>query len=321
MVARIRFSMMAEMVRWVFKRKLEEFFSSEVVKEVLKDSPHIEKYELGSESVFDTVVSIINQYPDIDAKMPLVAVTTVGGSVRGVDVGEQFFGYVYEYPRLISSLVEPYSVVGSGGEEGFLELKVDDEFYRVDFIGFLFSDVNRVSVEEMKEVIEGQLVGCRVYSDDEGHLVIVGRRNGYLEVVGGNIVSNLGFEIGQKDDAKLKGLKLRWGVCEDLTVNIDVVAWDRTQRNELVDLISGYFGLYVGGLYNWNYYSDEGSGESWHIVLQRVSRRGESEISIEGHPRDRLYVDGFSVSVTAFQFVDREAERVGEVKGELLVRI
>ena len=109
-----RFSQLVETVKDAFCIELRKFFAQPTVAAArFAEILHVEKYGIPQPNpvdAFETMVSIIREYPDVLQKLPLVSVTKSSGRQKRAGISGAFVGHVQYPPRVRTANAEPYDL-------------------------------------------------------------------------------------------------------------------------------------------------------------------------------------------------------------------
>ena len=297
-------------------------------KEMVGEVPTIEKYEI-TDTVADgsTVeVNIIQTYPDIKQKMPMIAINSMGSTQRLMGLGSQIVKVTSMKPQIVSSLYEPYSLVNG---MSFI-CTTDSGVHKALFDTTMFKNINAALASEVAAFINLQIpsLNCFAYNDNTGNgnkLVITTENDTDSILIGsGTCNSAIGISSGQSDSSLNYPFQEIIAQAEDMTIVIDCVTGDKNQRKELMDILAAYFGVYIAetNVYQWvsdiNAVMNQLDDISLNlpptytqIVFNKAfSRQPEGEIAIDGSERDKIYYQSLSVPVLARQYMVRQIPRV-----------
>jgi len=290
-----QFGRIHDVTRNIFLDQITAYFQTPSVVKRLKEIPTIEKYEINQHSPdnFITAENIVMYFPDLFERLPLIAVSSVGGRRREI-VGFPTLTQQYHYTLLSSTKDAPYSLTVMDD----LQLRVGDKTYDVVFMENAFANFDNVSIAEISAYFQ-QVISFVMVQDLAGKLGMIDFYSRDIFVEGGTAVDKLGFTMGQGPDTSKFFEYLFLG--EDLGVIIDVMTSDRNQRVEIMDILSSLLGMYV---------YDENIGQ-WFTPLAQVifqgqyTRRGETEIVQEGAPYSKVYADSVEVPVATYTYLQR----------------
>lgn len=292
------FGRVSDFVRSSVVEKVTTYFSSSNVRDLVKEFPVVEKYEIteqDSEGKFQSSVSIQRYFSDLFQKLPLIAITTTGEKNVPLNLFDSIVVDSYA-GILVSSLDEPYNL----DDRDNLSVLIDGSRYDIIFNAEAFSDIHSILIDDLNmffrqilpELIAYRFGSKLALADFYGREVIV---------IGGTALEKLGFVSGQGYVSIKRTSSL---IAEEMDVQIDVVASDRNQRTELSDVIHTFFGFYL--------YDKEFGQWVWDngfiIFKNNFVRRGESEASLQDAPVSKLYFDSLSVTVFASISIEREKD-------------
>lgn len=315
------FGRLADLVRDIFKIRIESLFKSETMKQagLLKEIPIIEKYEIsaeGEEGQFLTAVKVIEQFPDLSVDKPLIAVTSIGGIQKVLSLGTQYIDTEFHKPFVQGTVIQPFSLVD--GDTFIVETR--SGIHTAVFNSWMFQDISNVSGDRLAEMINVQIPDLSCFVTDTGYLVIRAKKApDFVKIKNGSLNSKIGVIEGSEDNSDNYVPQGVYQIAEDMDISLDVVAYDRIQRNEVMDILADYFGFYLEKDIKYNWYGETDNNENWQIIFQnKYRRRGESEISLEASPpRDKLYVDGFVMPVIAIGYIKRNLVKISELETDI----
>jgi hypothetical protein len=292
-----QFGRLAEVTRNLFLDKILAYFQTSGVLLKYREIPIIEKYEITTrkDDQFSTAANIVMQLPDVFERLPLVAVTTVNGRRRPMNVGFPLARAKNHQTLLVSANLAPYTTLVVGDN---IRFSLNGKTVDVTFMENCFPSFASVSIASLADYFT-QVAGSIRVKDSTGHMALVDFYGRDLTVIDGTAVTKLGFTPGQGPDTSKFYEVME--LTEDLEVLVDVMASDRNQRVEIMDIIRSLFGMYV-------YENDLGQ---WFTPMCQVifngeySERGESETPQEGAPYSKIYGDSISLPVTTMMYLER----------------
>lgn len=349
-----------ETVKDILTFELRRFF--EARKDGFKflgEIPNIEKYRLalnGEESdQFVSAVQVMRQLPDINQKLPLLAITAATGRTKKLGIGSQYVGVVQDPPRLTTTR-GPWNV-SAGAQLLFKTSKGQTLItfsagYAVDLASLkpleLQAIINTQSNRLQAFVMPDNTVSIRL-KDSEFEFIQVlpvelfdytGAYEGPsanpsgLITCDGWLPSGIPRNGANSDASAVFGLvglsdniynsarppKHRYQTAKDLSLNIDIGAEDDNQRTELTDLLSYFFEIFMQQT-DFVVLGDAEKGQNWQIALKcEMSLSGESEIPRpEGDGFAKIYVNRVSIPLISIDYVDRPAVRPSQVSHQALV--
>lgn len=295
-----QFGRVGEFTRALFESKITAYFNTPEVVAKLTEIPNIEKYEIADtvDDSFATYTQIVKYFPDIFEKLPLIAITTVGGRRRPMSVGFPTLSMKNHNPVLESSTTEPYTL--AVGDD--FRFSIGDKEYAIAFYAGGLPDFNNVTIDDLREYIN-QVFGTLRVRETENKLALVDVYGRDIYIVGGEAVTKLGFTAGQGPDTSKH---YEWlTLAEDMEVLVDVAVSGRNQRIELMDILTSLLGFYVydNDIGQW-FAEDSQIGQI--IFKDELTRRGETEQIYEGPaPESKVYSDSLSIPVTTLLFLER----------------
>jgi hypothetical protein len=334
-----RFSQLTEVAKDAFQVELQRFFDFNSKYFTLRkgETPTIEKYNLGfkpTDEPIETFTKIIRQHPDVLEHLPLVAITTAGGSNLKLGFGSQFVAATQMPARLKGANTGPFALVD--GDKIAFQTKPDGKNPVITTILFksqLFSNIATATIEEVVAVIAVQA------------LYVTPRKTQYVEPIGvlrvdaigylaqaypneitvlgapystTNALQQLGFVAGVTDFCTNRPPANRYQQAANLTVGIDLGAESENERTELSDLVNNWLSLvmderdytmYGRTVFEDDFRLDDGGSENYQIImLDRHSISGDSELPRQpgsGEAKDLIYVNRITVPITIIDYVDR----------------
>lgn len=294
----LEFGRLSDFMRSVAVGKIQSYFESVFVRQVLSEVPVIEKYEVTEQADGDKFVSSVHiqrYFSNLFEKLPLIAVTTVGGSARVQTIGGMLAGDRIDSSEVFNQfgVLAPYSL--ADGDD--LIIEIEDVTYTLQFRDSMFADINAITMREMQDVVKMLIQNVLLYDGGAGYLYMTDFYGRPIDIVGGSVVPKLVLHSGPSDRVRNQG----YSVAEEMSLVIDVVTADRNQRTELADVLCTLFGFYLFDkeLGQWVYPSNAA------IFQKDFSRKGESEMALEGAPVDKLYFDSVTITATVFGSVQR----------------
>ena len=298
-----QFGRLHEVTRNIFAERIEGYFKTQSVNRHHKELPTIRKYEITQDAAdrHSTAQNIIMYFPDAYERLPMIAVTTVSGRQKPMNLGFPT-QYQHNHYRVVASAnPAPYTLV----ENDNLTLRIGGKDYEIVFMLNAFKDWNNISLDELNEYLLQVLSFVKV-QDVEGRMGLFDFYSRDLYITGGTAADKFGFTVGQGPD--LKKFYEVLSLAEDLEVLIDVLASDRNQRIEVMDIISTLFGLYIydENIGQWLFPLIANHHTGGQIIFNgEYNRRGESEINQEGAPISKVYADSISVGATVILYLTR----------------
>ncbi len=348
-----------ELVKDVVTLELRKFFEAQQSRyKFLNEIPNIDKYRIatkdGNVDRYVSSVEIMRNLPDINQKLPLLAITTATGRTKKFGIGSQYVDVVQEPPRVTTS-PGPWNLP-SGSQVLFKTGKGQTlititEAYAVDLTKVkpaeLVAAINAQSGRIQAFVQPGDTVSIRLKTPDLDLIQVLPVTAFDYTGTDGPPVNDFGFIVGdgflpsgismagknldaapilglngQSDDIynSLRPPKHRHQTAKDLTLNIDIGADDDNQRTELTDLVSYFFELYMAETC-FVFLGDPEKGQNWQIALKcELTLAGESEIPRgEGDNFSKIYINRLSVPVLSIDYVDRPAVRPTQISRKPLV--
>lgn len=298
-----QFGRIHDVTRNMFLDKITAYFQTPSVVQRLKEIPTIEKYEINQHSPdnFITAENIVMYFPDLFERLPLIAVSSVGGAQRPMSLGFPTQYQHNHYWVLPSTDPGPFTLV----EGDDLQLQIGDKVYEILFLQHAFADWENISLDELTAYIE-QILSFIKVQDLTSSWGIYDFYARDLYVVGGTAATKLGFTPGQGPDLT-KSFEFL-SLAEDLEVLVDVMTSDRNQRLEVMDIISSLLGMYVydEDLGQWCFPLIANNPSGGQIIFSGAySRRGESEVVPENAPYSKVYMDSVSIPVTTILYLQR----------------
>lgn len=336
-----------ETLKDIFQQELERFFTTENQDpQLLSEVPNITKYQVGvpAENQQEGIasVTVIRQLPDLDQKLPLIAITTATGKTRSLGVGNQFVGTVQEPPRLQTS-TGPWNVPQNGQllfqtRAGYTVITLTP-LYIANFARAMPSEVaaainsqtNRlVAVVQpdssiliqlknpddqfitVVQVVLQDFTGTSAPADPSGYLTIDQAQMSGIPVNGANAdaTAAFGLRVGMTDDITnpLRPPKKRYNTSKEMILNLDIGCEDDNQRTELTDLLFYFIEMRLNER-DFTLLGDPALGQNWQIVLKKDAQiTGEAEIPRpENDSFSKIYVNRISIPVTIIDYIDRPA--------------
>lgn len=343
-----------ETVKDAFVLELRQFFNSKEVAGLLRaEIPTIEKFRIADADVgedsFLQQINVIRQLPDVEQKLPILAITTSTGRSRQLGVGTQYVGVVQESPRLRTN-VGPWNIPINAK----LAFTTKAGVTQFTFTEAYFADMTSVKPFELIACINAQSSRFEAFLETDNTVTIALKNPelefmevvapqtgdyvatfgetppswGYVTVdlndlsgvslvgVSTDGTSIFGFTLGQRDDIRnaARPPKHRYQVTKELTVNIDVGSDSDNGRTEVTDLVSYYFDLRLEEK-DMSINGNPKLGQYFQIILKNeLTLGGEAEIPRpEGDGLNKIYVNRVSIPVVMIDFVDRPAPRVSSL--------
>ena len=331
--------------------ELQRYFSSAETQGQLRgEIPTIEKYQIAAldkgEDPYIQQVNILRQLPDIEQKLPLMAITVATGRTRNLGLGTQYVGVVQDLPRLETKSgpwsTPPNSQIAFNTKAGrttitFTSTHIQDfsDIKPFEVVKAINSQTDRLLASETPdhririllkkpdlEFIEVAEVVPVDYTGTVGQpttpnapIVIDGAPYaGSTTIVDGT--EAFGLTVGSRDDIynPERPPKHRYQASKDLVVNIDIGTDDDNQRTELTDLLSYFFELRLEER-DFHFSGNTEKGQNFQIVLKNeLTLGGESEISRpEGDGFDKIYVNRLSIPITIIDYIDRPGPRISQI--------
>lgn len=294
-----QFGRIHDSVRTLFLTKLTEYFETTQVNLKYTEIPIIEKYEITNRTDGDypSTLNIINNFPDLAQKLPMIAVTSVNGMKKSLNLG---FNTAATYPHETSisgTVVGPFTGLSSGDTIVFTIGSVD---YTVELFSSAFTSFTSISVSDLSTYFKQVCPMVIVSETDTGELLLRSARHETFAVKSGTALTHLGLTAGQTPDLTTAHQYIVQS--EELSVFIDVLASDWNQRTEVMDLVRVLLGVYVFEEDIGQWFSD-----NMQVIFgDGLASRGENETPAPaGAPFSKIYSDGITVPVLAIQYLDR----------------
>ncbi len=316
------FGRVSDLIRDIFKENIQSLFTSTGIASngLLAEIPIIEKYEIDQdqEDQMMTVINIILQFPDQSKKLPLIAITSIGGSQRVLSIGTQYISTEFYKAQILAPNAETWNV----NDGDTLIVYTKDGVHTAEMGQFMFADATKVTCDRLVEMINVQIPSLNCANDGTGKLIVkVKKDHDFVKIGSGTLNTVLGLVSGATDTGDDHPVYGVYQLAEEVDVSLDVVAGDFTQRNQIMDLLSSYFGFYserfdpemaTPAYTKYSWIGDTNSQENWQIIFSnRYRRRGESEVPFDGNPpRDRLYVDGFTIPITVIVYRKKQLQAI-----------
>jgi hypothetical protein len=133
--------------------------------------------------------------------------------------------------------------------------------------------------------------------------------NPYAKTVGGPVAWTISLTDNSLNPARPP--RHRFAYAADNQVQIDIIADDENERDELTDLVYSFFAFFLEQQYFtfWGRsFFDSAIPNEWYQIIMKSSARagGETEIPREGDPNDKIYVSSIGIDVTTVMYLDRE---------------
>lgn len=317
----------------------------------LEEVPTIEKYKIGdptqNQDASISAINVIRQLPDMEQKLPIMAITTATGKSRALGIGGQFVGIVQEPPRVETSQ-GPWVIP----QNGQLRFQTRSGITTITFTPVYVPDLANVTPRILIHAINSQsnrllarlkpgtsqviielkepkdrfikvlavpintLIGAMSAIITDEQMITVGQSQNSgipLNATNADATTSLGLTVGQTDNIfnpERPPMK-RYQKTEELTLNIDIGAEDDNQRTEITDLLTYFFELHLQER-DYTFLGEYALGQRWQIVFKRdLQITGEAEIPrAEGDGFSKIYVNRISIPVTVVDYTDRPARRV-----------
>lgn len=303
-----QFGRIQDLVRVTFVDRLTAFFATPGVKGRWQEIPQVQKYEKrqNQQDDFSTAASIVQAFPDLPQRLPLIAITTTGGAQWNIGVGfPDILTHVHNYV-VISANEGPYLLnVGDT-----LNISIGPLLRTIAFYTGAFADFNAVSIAELQAYINQISPGLRV-TEEVGCLALSDFYGRDITILGGSAMELLGFTLNQGPD--LTKFYEYLVLAESMDVLVDAMSSDPNQRTELMDLLCDFFGFYV---------YDENIGQwltsnSQILFDSSYARRGEYETVLGSAPFSKGYGDSLGIPIRVIATLERVAD-MGEYTFENL---
>lgn len=349
-----------ETVKDIMTLELRRYFAGKVSEfKFLTEVPMIEKYKItdGTQDgdPFVSAVQIMRALPDINQKLPLLAITTATGRTKKFGIGGQYAGVVQEPPRVRTNRgpwnIPENSQVLFTTKVG-LTLITFTTAYVADFTKMqpveLMAAINAQSSRLVASIMPDSSICIQLKTpklssiavtpvtafdytptldapspDRFGLMIGDGFQASGISNSGKNAdaATILGL-VGQTDDVfnVARPPKHRYQTAKDLVLNVDIGAEDDNQRTELTDLVSYFFELFLQER-DFVLLGDTSLGQNWQIAMKcELQLSGESEIPrLEGDQSSKIYINRVSVPLLSIDYVDRVAVMPSQVSRQPLV--
>lgn len=315
------FGNLDDKIRDVFVDNIRVLFQrTTYAQEMLKEMPNIKKYTLrdntnvGNLQNAATSVRIIDAFPEIDKVLPLIAVTTLSGGQKIMGMGSQIVRDYMQVASLTSTNVQPFVVVSG---MSFI-VSIDGIVNTALFDPLFFANIGSATASEVAAAIQMQIPQLVCEDNGAGHVMLSVKddNNDHSMVIGsGSANSILGFLQGASDSSQNYALVRDLAYTETLTSVLDVVAYSKDVRDELMDLVTSYFGFYMAEEampYEW--FTEDSAAGALQIMFKTYSKSSEAETPLEGNsPYNKIYTQTMTLNIIARQFVRRSVARVGQI--------
>jgi hypothetical protein len=345
--------MMIETVKDIFQLELYRYFTTQKEQGLLiTEVPTIEKYKITDPTLgqdpFVSSINVIRQLPDIDQKLPIIAITAATGKTRPLGIGNQYVGVVQMPPR-VQTKAGPWSIPVNGQVlfvTGVGQTIISfTSVYVANFAAMqpaeLAAAINSQStiiyatvqvdssvliqlVTPKSQSIAVQPVSLFNYtgtvgapSDPSGYASVDDYQFSGISLGGSNAdaSSALGL-VGQSDNINnpARPPMHRFQTAKNIILSCDIGADDDNQRTEITDLLFYFLELRMN-YRNFAFLGDVTKGQNWQIMFERqATLNGESEIPRpEGDGFAKIYVNRVSIPLVIVDYVDRPAVFVNPV--------
>lgn len=321
------FGRLVETVKDVFVIEIQGFFKSRAR---LAEIPNIEKFHfddpMNAEAENDRLLTwthIILQYPDINQRLPLIAVTTAGGTQKKMSIGNNFVGVYWKIPEIRTSVHEPFAL-----EDGqVLNYSTIAGASSLTFSDTGFVDIHQVSAYDLAYYINIWAPDLQALMYDDVEVGGVMRRGVAIRplkapaspdnltvLASGGLNEALGIPPGTTDSSTDDPPYKRYSYAMSMNIGLDVGATTENTRKELVDLLINFLQFYVAerdstffGEANALDANGDVVQQPFQIILSgEQSKTGEAEIPRpEGDQTQKIYVDRLNIPITAIEYLDR----------------
>jgi len=335
-----------EFVKDITTLELIRFFANQKQDGYITEVPTIEKYKITDSSQgqdpYVSAVNVIRQLPDINQKLPIIAITVATGRSMSLGIGGQYVGVVQESPR-IQTTRGPWTLQPNTQ----LLFQTSAGQTLITFTPFYVADFNRVMPEEVVNAINNQ--SGRITAEEQlDHSILILLKDPTLKFIQnvpvplydyrateGISTNSLGYIMvdhlaysgipltGKNSDASsvfgitgaldnitnpLRPPMHRYHTAKDLILNMDIGTDDDNQRTELTDLL-GYFWDMRLQEQDFTFLGDTKLKQNWQIITKKaMTLGGESEIPRpEGDGFAKIYVNRVSIPLISIDYIDRPA--------------
>jgi hypothetical protein len=305
-----KFSQLVEVVKDTFVEEFRAFFARPTTAAArFAEILNIEKYAIAPQSTdpFETLLTMIREYPDILQKLPLISVTKSSGSKRPIAISGAFVDHVQYPPRVRTTLPQPYNLsailnVASAPTIVF-ETRPDGRTDRTSTMRFpttFFPTPTAVTAQQLVDAINFQalyakaravVVGANTFLElvaggpirvvpDDGRRTIISDAAvpNRITITGGTatLLAALGLTVGQADtsDNPLRPPTNRYATSANFTIGIDIGATSDNERTEITDLLIYFLNLYMNDrdytFYGQHVFEEAGPGATTERFFQII---------------------------------------------------
>jgi hypothetical protein len=324
-----RFGQLMETAKSVFKKELNDYFSYLTTDAAYKirELPNIEKFGIttgSSTGNFQTAVEIILSNADKLDRFPMVAITTASCKEKKLSLGDNFF-FNNQWPISLTTDAGPFNLISGDyitirtWPTGKVESATDSV---IVFNNIIFSSLTGLTATAISSRInETQALYYKFVATSSGEIRIeAGGKLGinspnYIEIIAGssNALSEFGLSVGEHASYLDTDNKVnrRYYISADMSINIDVISDDINTKQELADLIFGFFAFYMEQRrfeFIGRSYTDKDIEDEWfHMILENKfswsSELARPRPGVEGY--NYIYAVRGTVPFIMIDYLDR----------------
>lgn len=320
-----RFGQAVEAARDTIVLELRNFFRSSQWNRLgtaewdSSEIPMIEKFAVadGSFDPYETVVSIVSEYPNIDEALPQIAVLVGNVSNKRMGIGGPHVEVVQDYPSITFPTSEPFAL--SNGDTLAFRTMLDGFNWTdsvVTFSSLTSANLATLTAAEAADIINSQSIYAHATASN-GQVTLHLKSREYfpkatsIEILAAGssapVLAAFGLAGGEADDIyNVNNLpKFRTHQALEVQINLDLLAESPTLRLELADLLMSWVSHWLEKQF-FTFMTWDTPNESYQMILhQEVSLGSQSSIPRPPSNKSKLHVQRLSFTLSVFGYLDR----------------